>query len=97
MIKFNQENNNQHIFMDNNTNNWTWEVCLYNLNKKKMESIIKVRRGAKYSFKRKSYSDETILGKMLNHKVETAYEILISGIDIEIPKYVKDAIKWIKN
>lgn len=97
MIKFNKENNNQHIFMDNDVKNWTWEVCLYNLNKEKLKEIIKARKDGEYKFKNKSYSNEKILGKMLKNKVEIAYKILISNIDIEIPKYVKDAIEWIRN
>ena len=37
-----------------------------------------------------------ILGKMLNNKVETAYKMLLSGTNFEVPQYVKDAIEWLR-
>ena len=36
-----------------------------------------------------------VLGKMLNNKVDTAYTMLNSGIDFEIPQYIQDAIIWL--
>lgn len=93
MIAFNKINQKQHIFMDIDINNWTWEVCLYNNNKNILDEIIKVKKGAEYKFHGVDYG--VVLGKMLNNKVETAYQILTEEYTLEIPQYVEDAIKWV--
>ena len=36
-----------------------------------------------------------VLGKMLNDKVDIAYQMLTSGKVFEVPQYIKDAIAWI--
>lgn len=90
---FNQENVLQHIFMGTTIDEWTWEICVYNVNKTILDGMIKVRAGAKYLFHEKDYG--TVPGKMLNNKVDTAYQMLISGETFEVPQYVKDAIKWL--
>lgn len=91
---FNEENSGQHVFMGGDVENWTWEACLYNANKALFDEKITVEDGALYLFHKRDYG--RVLGKMLNNKVDTAYWMLTSGIDFEIPQYVKDAIKWIK-
>ncbi len=95
MIEFNNdtENVSQHIFMDDDVDNWTWEKCIYDLNKDYLDKNIKVEKSAKYLFYGENYGK--ILGKMLNNKVETAYNILESKHELAIPQYVEDAIKWI--
>lgn len=97
MNEFNndKENKKQHIFMDKDIKNWTWEVCIYNLNEEKLKTFIKINEKFDYKFNDEDYGK--YLGKMLNNKVETAYEMLTSNLEFEIPEYVKDAIKWIKN
>lgn len=97
MDEFNndKENKNQHIFMDKDIKNWTWEVCIYNLNEKKLKTFININEKFDYKFNDEHYGK--YLGKMLNNKVETAYKMLTSNFEFEIPEYVKDAIKWIKN
>jgi len=32
---------------------------------------------------------------MLNNKVDTAYQMLVSEKDFEAPQYVKEAIEWL--
>ena len=91
--KFNQTHDLQHIFMGMKTDEWTWEICAYNVNKEKLEEIIDVKAGSDYLFHNKDFG--AVLGKMLNNKVDTAYQMLTSGIVFEIPQYVKDAIEWI--
>ncbi|WP_374118387.1 ATP-dependent endonuclease [uncultured Fusobacterium sp.] len=95
MNDFNKKNDLQHIFMDKDIENWTWEVCIYNLNEEKLKEIIKIDEKFDYKFNGKSY--EKHLGKMLNTKVETAYDMLSYNFEFEIPKYVKEAIAWIRN
>lgn len=90
---FNQTEDLQHIFMGNTLDDWTWEVCLYNLNKTILEEIVEVQEGADYLFHKKDYGK--VPGKMLNNKVEIAYQMLTSGVLFEIPQYVKDGIEWI--
>lgn len=90
---YNNEHQNQHIFLDNNTDNWTWETCFYNLNKATLNNLISVNENSDYLFHKKDYGK--VLGKMLNNKVDTAYIMLNSGIDFVIPQYIQDAIKWL--
>lgn len=89
----NDENINQHIFMDRDVDCWTWEQCIYNLNKEYFDERIKVNKAAEYLFHGENYGP--VLGKMLNNKVQIAYNILKSGYELEIPQYVEDAIRWI--
>lgn len=93
MNKINSTTGNIQIFMDKNIDNWTWEVCIYNLNKTIIKNLIDVEEKAKYIFHKIEY--EQHLGKMLNNKAETAYLILNSKEAISYPDYVKDAITWI--
>ena len=90
---FNQTNRLQHIFMGATVDEWTWEACVYKENENILNEIITVRTGATYEFHGKNYG--TVLGKMLNHKVDVAYQMLTSGILFTVPQYVKDAIKWL--
>jgi predicted ATP-dependent endonuclease of OLD family len=90
----NKQNSYYNIFMDSDVNNWTWEVCLYNLNKDILDKTIKIQEDANYLVHGEK-CESKVLGKMLNNKVETAYDLLKGNVDFEIPKYVKDAIEWI--
>ncbi len=94
---FNNENTHIQIFSDNDVKNWTWEVCFYNLNKTNLENLIEVQN-RQYKFKGKSYQDNKVLGKMLNNKTDTAIAMLkdMDINDYEIPKYIKEALVWIK-
>lgn len=91
---FNEKNESQHIFMDKDIENWTWEVCVYKENKQQLDKLIKVKKSAKYLFHEEDYGQ--VLGKMLNDKVECAYQMLMSGKDYVVPQYVKEAIEWIR-
>lgn len=91
---FNEANTLQHIFLSTVPEDWTWEVCLYNLNKALLDEMIEVQAGADYSFHNKDFGQ--VLGKMLNNKVETAYKMLISDKEFEVPRYIKDAIRWLR-
>lgn len=91
---FNSTNDSQHIFMSDSINEWTWEVCVYKQNKTILDGMIKIKDGADYLFHKENYGK--ILGKMLNNKVDIAYQMLTSGKVFEAPQYVKDAIEWIK-
>ena len=76
--------------MDATTNDWTWEICVYNANKVVLDGMIEVQTGAKYLFHEKDYG--AVLGKMLNNKVDVAYQMLTSGIIFEVPQYIKDPV-----
>ena len=80
--------------MDKDIENWTWEVCVYKENTQQLDKMIKVKKGAKYLFHEEDYGQ--VLGKMLNDKVECAYQMLMSGKDYVVPQYVKEAIEWIR-
>lgn len=89
-------NDNLKIFMDKDVNNWTWEVCIYNLNEDYFKNKITIKSNTKYKYNKVSYIDKPYLGKMLNNKAETAYNMLEWGIgECIIPEYVKEAIKCI--
>lgn len=90
---FNKANTLQHIFLGATIEEWTWEICVYNANKAILDKLIKVQAGAKYLFHEKDYG--AVPGKMLNNKVDSAYQMLTSGIIFEVPQYIKDAIRWI--
>ncbi len=92
-VKFNRSNLLQHIFMADSTDDWTWEICIYHANTTLLDRIIKVRAGAEYLFHGESYGATP--GKMLNNKVDVAYQMLTSGEIFEVPQYVKDAIEWL--
>lgn len=59
-----------------------------------MDQEIKVQNGAQYLFHKQDYG--SVLGKMLNNKVEIAYQMLTDENEYNIPSYIKDALKWIK-
>ena len=87
---------NEYNQLHNNIKNWTWEVCLYNLNESELKNIIEIEDGAKYSYKGISYEDKPVLGKMLNNKSDTAYKIYMSNKEFKYPSYVTEALEWIK-
>jgi len=90
----NEHNQEYNVFMDPDVENWTWEVCLYNLNKSLFDKKIKVKDDANYLFHGVDYGSK-VLGRMLNNKVQMAYNLIENKIDFEIPQYVKDAIEWL--
>ena len=91
---FNQSNPLQHIFMGATTEEWTWEACIYKENKDVLDGIITVQAGAEYKFNGKDYG--VVLGKMLHHKVDVAYQMLTSDITFVVPQYIKEAIGWLR-
>jgi predicted ATP-dependent endonuclease of OLD family len=90
---FNLSTNSRKIFMSSCVNDWTWEVCLYNLNPDFYADEISVKANKKYLYNGNDYGQ--VLGKMLNNKVEIAYILASAGTAFEIPQYVKDAIEWL--
>lgn len=92
-IEFNQHNKKQHVFMSNSIDEWTWECCVYNQNQEALDSMLELKPGAQYLFLGEDYGKA--VGYMLNHKVDVAYKMLVSGDKFEAPQYVKDAIEWL--
>lgn len=97
MNAYNAKNQRSHIFMsdDVGAGGWTWEANIYSLNKDLIESSIMLQGGAQYLFHGRDYG--LYLGKMLNNKVETAYQLLPKIGELQCPQYVKDAFEWIRN
>ena len=91
---FNDANNLQHIYMGHDVIDWTWEACVYHINKAELDGMIIKKEGADYKVHGEVCESE-VLGKMLNNKVETAYKMLISDKTFKVPQYVKDAILWL--
>ena len=92
-IQFNGQHEQQYIFMGGTLEDWTWEACIYRLNQALLDKMIEVQPKAQYLFHKKDYG--AVLGKMLNNKADTAYQMLVSGVAFTIPQYVEDAIKWL--
>ena len=78
------ETPNIKVFSDSDDKRYTFEVCFYNDNKAILDDEFK---------KLKTNSP---LQYMLANKTESAYRILTKHADeIEVPKYIQDAIRWI--
>lgn len=97
MKTYNAENEQSHVFMssDVGADGWTWETNIYSLNRALIEGIITLHEGAQYLFHERDYG--LFIGKMLNSKVETAYQLLPKAGELQCPQYVKDAFEWIRN
>lgn len=93
--KYNEDHDNQHIFTSKDTNEYTWEKCIYDLNKEDLKKILNVRENAEYSYNGMNFEDDKVLGYMLNNKVKSAYIMLKSDKEFKVPNYVEDAIKWL--
>lgn len=91
---FNQANTLQQIFMGATVDEWTWEACIYKENKDVLDRMITIQKGAEYKFHGKDYG--VVLGKMLNNKVDVAYQMLTSDTTYSVPQYIKDAIGWLR-
>lgn len=91
---FNNTHNMQHIFMGATVDEWTWEACVYKDNQEVLDRMITVQAGAEYKFHGRDYG--VVLGKMLNNKVDVAYQMLMSETTFAIPQYIKDAIAWLR-
>lgn len=94
IIEYNKNLKNAKIFTDEKTENWTWEVSLYNLNKDILEENIKLKKGANYLVDGEDFGK--YLGKMLNNKTEMAYMIIEKNLCLTYPDYIKECFEWIK-
>lgn len=93
--EYNENSINLKIFMDDSLENWTWEACFYNLNKDNLDLLVDADESSDYKYHGKDYGSKT-LGKMLNNKVEIAYKMYNTEFDYNIPQYIKDCLKWIR-
>ena len=62
-------------------------------NQKVLDECIKVRKNSKYLYYGIDYGQ--VLGKMLNNKVDIAYQMITNDKTYVMPDYVKDAFEWI--
>lgn len=93
IAEYNARNSSQQVFTGNSPEDWTWEKCLYDANKEKFDSILKLEEGAQYLYHGNDYGRE--LGYMLNHKTMVAEKILSENVELTPPAYVKAALEWI--
>lgn len=82
----------QRVYMSQDTKERTWEVCFYNQNKEKLTKLL----GGERRSRKPTTSEDVILKRMLDHKVETAYKMFLSNTQFRIPDYITDALQWIK-
>ena len=74
------------VFADDNKDRYTFEVCIYQDNKVICDELFG---------KRKTLD---VIDFMLQNKADVAYELMDKKAnDINVPKYIKDAFKWIKS
>ncbi len=98
-----EEKNNEseyiQIFADEDLENWTWEVCMYNLNENNLLKIVDVQKNSEYSFKGENYKKIPVLGKMLNNKTDCAMLMLddMEEFEYDIPNYIEEALEWIRD
>ncbi len=88
----------QRVFTDGDVTMFTWEKCIYELNKNNSEftSLIKLSKGSQYVIK--GQENEPIHVRYMQlHKVEFSYQLIESKQSIQIPQYIKDAFEWIKS
>ncbi|MGE2433703.1 ATP-dependent nuclease [Morganella morganii] len=78
------KNENIKVFSDNDNENYTFEVCIYNENKQLCDDICA-----------KSRSKKDTLNYMLDNKAEFAFQLIIAEKDLTTPKYIKEAFEWI--
>lgn len=85
------------VYSDSDVNRRTFEVCLYNDNKKLINNNLKLQTGAKYEH---DYANgDLYLGRMLNDKTGTALELINNPAfinDMVVPQYIKDALAFIR-
>lgn len=78
------ETKNIKVFSDSDDERYTFEVCIYNDNKAILDDEFQ------------NLKTNSPLQYMLANKTESAYRILTKHADeIEVPKYIQDAIQWI--
>lgn len=75
------QDNDRKVFSDSSAERYTFEVCLYNDNKDALDRLF--------------HEHESALDYMLEHKAEAAYQILSSGVKLNVPQYIREAIEWL--
>ena len=86
------------IFCDKNTENFTFEVSEYNLNREKIENGFPISSKAKTTIYNKRDMESKQLAFMLNHKSQSAL-IMISKYEdgtYKVPEYIEEGLKWLK-
>lgn len=95
----------QRVYMSDDIEEWTWEVCLYKLNKIVLDRLFKNRiKTTKAENEANVVEDDLSDGKnsptlqwMLEHKSEAAYAMsFLRDDEIEVPQYIQEALRWIK-
>jgi predicted ATP-dependent endonuclease of OLD family len=73
------------IFSDKDNKRYTFEICIYLGNKNICDNL--------FTSSRRSL---TVQEYMLKNKTETAFALLESNEELNVPEYIKKAIEWIK-
>lgn len=80
------------------TDDWTFEVAMYNSNVELIKSILQVEEDNRVT---KIYKGEEMESKtlayMLNHKTSVALKLSDYSSELVIPDYIVEAFKWIKS
>ncbi|MCX9115987.1 ATP-dependent nuclease [Providencia rettgeri] len=78
------QSDNIKIFFDNNNENKTFEICIYNENKTACDNVVKMKKTKKKT-----------LEYMLDNKADFALKFISNNEEIVPPKYINEACKWI--
>ena len=79
------QGDNIKVFADENNDRYTFEVCMYQDNKKLCEELFAKDRRSK-----------NVQEYMLDNKTDAAYVLLTSNKNINVPEYISKAIEWVK-
>lgn len=81
------------IFSDSDVNNWTLEVAFYNSN---VDFFDELYEDKKNESKYKGIEMPKACAYMLKNKADNALLLENYIHELEIPNYLKEAVKWIK-
>ena len=93
----NKTNSKQHVFTASSVDLFTWEKCLFDENcySNDFLNLPKYQDDAKYEIKGQENEDRMVRYMQL-HKVDFAYKLIESDIDLKLPSYVYEAFEWIR-
>lgn len=97
--------NLQRVYMSADEEEWTWEVCFYKLNQIVLDKLFADKIKDDKGDSETDLTQDSAIGKnipptlrwMLKNKTEAAYKMLsLQDDEIEVPKYIQEALRWIK-
>ena len=95
IVTYNSSNTTSKIFTPSSIEEYTWEVSLKKENEILIDELVKIKPDAKYKINGIELEDKKLAYMLLN-KVDTSMQLINSQKQINIPNYLKELFKWIK-